>query len=442
MTEHRIGVARVVLATMAMMVAQTAHAVPSYARQMGVSCSVCHTAFPQLNAFGREFKLEGYTATNQPLITDKDASDKDFLSLASVPPLSIMFQAGYTSTVRAQPDTQNDSVSFPQEASLFIAGRLAPKFGAFVQATYDGAEDHFGIDNVEFRFASKASMSGKELAYGMTLNNNPTIEDLWNTTPVWSFPWATSGVAPTPSASALIQENLGQTVAGLGAFAMWNDAFYGAFTFYRSAQLGTPAPSIGSESTISGLAPYWRFAWQHHAGPSTFEIGTYGMQASLYPSGVSGDTDEYTDIAGDFQYERSFGTRMLTLHGTYISEDRKLNASFAAGGAAQSSNNFDTYHLDASFIQGRWQAVGGYFAITGDADPLLYGGDPVSGSVNGSPDSRGYVVQGSYFPWRNVDLQLQYIAYQKFNGASKNYDGFGRDASDNDTLYLLAWFLW
>jgi len=97
---------------------------------------------------------------------------------------------------------------------------------------------------------------------------------------------------------------------------------------------------------------------------------------------------------------------------------------------------------DASFIQGRWQAVGGYFAISGDADPLLYGGDPVSGSVNGSPDSRGYVVQGSYFPWRNVDLQLQYIAYQKFNGASKNYDGFERDASDNDTLYLLAWFLW
>jgi hypothetical protein len=437
-----VAIARVVLTALAAMVAQSAHAVPSYARQMGVSCNVCHTAFPQLTAFGREFKLEGYTTTTTPSVSDKDTQDKDFLSLSSLPPLSIMFQTGYTNTARTQPDTQNDDVAFPQEASLFFAGRLAPKFGAFVQATYDGAEDHFGIDNVEFRFASKATMSGKTLKYGMTLNNNPTIEDLWNTTPVWGFPWASSGSAPTPAASALIQENLGQTVAGLGSYAMWNDAFYGALTFYRSAQLGTPAPSIDSEATISGVAPYWRFAWQHQSGPSSFEIGTYGMQANLFPSGVSGDTDEYTDIAGDFQYERTFGTGMLTLHGTYISEDRKLHASFAAGDATQSSNSLDTWRLDAGYIQGHWQAVGGYFNISGDSDPLLYGGDPVSGSANGSPDSSGYLLQGSYFPWRNIELQAQYTAYSKFNGASSNYDGNGRDASDNDTLYLLAWFMW
>jgi len=28
---------------------------------------------------------------------------------------------------------------------------------------------------------------------------------------------------------------------------------------------------------------------------------------------------------------------------------------------------------------------------------------------------------------------LQYTGYSKFNGASSNYDGFGRNASDNDT---------
>jgi hypothetical protein len=39
-----------------------------------------------------------------------------------------------------------------------------------------------------------------------------------------------------------------------------------------------------------------------------------------------------------------------------------------------------------------------------------------------------------------VKLQVQYVAYSKFNGGARNYDGSGRDASDNNTLYLLGWF--
>jgi hypothetical protein len=31
------------------------------------------------------------------------------------------------------------------------------------------------------------------------------------------------------------------------------------------------------------------------------------------------------------------------------------------------------------------------------------------------------------------------VAYDRFNGAGHNYDGFGRNASDNNTLFLLAW---
>lgn len=39
---------------------RTAQAVPSFARKYGISCSECHAAFPALNAYGREFKLNGY----------------------------------------------------------------------------------------------------------------------------------------------------------------------------------------------------------------------------------------------------------------------------------------------------------------------------------------------------------------------------------------------
>ena len=157
---------------------------------------------------------------------------------------------------------------------------------------------------------------------------------------------------------------------------MWNNAIYGAVTLYRSAQLGTGgAPTIGSENTIDNVAPYWRLAWQHGWGSNYLEIGTYGLQAKLFPEGVSGLTDEYTDIAGDVQYEHTFGQNLMTIHGTYIHEDRKLDASVEAETAADASNNLEVYRLDVDYIMGRWQLVGGYFAVSGGPDAILFGPD-------------------------------------------------------------------
>ena len=45
----------------------TSFAVPSYARQTGMNCAACHTSFPELTPFGREFKLNGYTLGEQQL---------------------------------------------------------------------------------------------------------------------------------------------------------------------------------------------------------------------------------------------------------------------------------------------------------------------------------------------------------------------------------------
>jgi hypothetical protein len=38
-----------------------------------------------------------------------------------------------------------------------------------------------------------------------------------------------------------------------------------------------------------------------------------------------------------------------------------------------------------------------------------------------------------------VRVGLQYTSYSKFNGAASNYDGFGRDAKDNNTLFFYVW---
>ena len=34
---------------------------------------------------------------------------------------------------------------------------------------------------------------------------------------------------------------------------------------------------------------------------------------------------------------------------------------------------------------------------------------------------------------------VQYTAYFRFDGAGQNFDGFGRNASDNNTLRVFTW---
>jgi hypothetical protein len=44
-------------------------------------------------------------------------------------------------------------------------------------------------------------------------------------------------------------------------------------------------------------------------------------------------------------------------------------------------------------------------------------------------------------PYLNVRLGLQYTGYLKFNGGTSNYDGVGRSASQNNSLFAYYWFL-
>jgi len=79
---------------------------------------------------------------------------------------------------------------------------------------------------------------------------------------------------------------------------------------------------------------------------------------------------------------------------------------------------------------------------SGTADSLLYAPGPVGGSRTSSPNGSGLIAELDWNPWMNTRLALQYTAYTKFNGASSNYDGNGRSAANNNTLYLVAWLMY
>jgi hypothetical protein len=431
-----------------------AQAVPSYARQTGMPCSACHTTPPELTPFGRSFKINGYTLTGMQQIEAQSQGTGAGLKINEIPPLSAMLLTSYTQTAKSQPGTQNDDTSFPQQLSLFFAGEITPHIGSFLQITYTQQDDKFSLDNTDIRYANRFSLAGKDTVYGVTLNNSPTVEDPWNSTPVWGYPFITSEVAPSPGWAPLVSDALAQQVAGLGGYMLWNEHLYADLTLYRSAHLMGEgpggAPNVDSSDTIKNVTPYWRLAWQQQMGSNYLEIGTFGLYSKLYPQGVSGGTNKYTDLALDSQFEHPMGNNMLTLRGTYIHEDQSLDASVANGDANSKSQSLDTVNLNGTFHLGTTAAfsVGG-FNTTGDHDTSLYppaasnnpSDDPVNGA-DGRPDSRGWILQATYLPWQNTQFTLQYVGYNKFNGASSNYNGQGRDASDNNTLYLAAWFVW
>jgi hypothetical protein len=435
-----------------------ARAVPSFARQMDMQCIECHTEFPILNQFGRQFKLTGYTLSSDP-------------STTSIPPLAIMLQPSFTNTQAGQAggaapgfaDNNNFAVT---QVSVFYAGRIlgpfADKFlskdaasvldkiGLFSQTTYDGIGKAWHWDNTELRYADTATIRDQSVIFGVYANNNPTMQDPWNSTPAWGFPFSGSGLAPRPDAATLIEGGLAQQVVGAGAYTMVADTLYldlGAYHTMGASLQSSLGIDPSGETQIGGLAPYWRVAVDRLVGDAHWEFGAFGMAAQTYPGrDQSAGKDRITDFGFDTQYQVSHGPHDITAMLTWIDERQSWNASYALG---NSSNPTDTlYSFKATLDYLYDKTFGGavqYFLVDGSSDSSIF-----AGSQTGSPTSDGVVLQLDYLPFNkgggpafwprsNVKFSLQYVVYNRFNGARTNYDGAGSNAQDNNTLYLEAW---
>jgi hypothetical protein len=403
-------------------------ALPSYARQTGLSCTACHFSFPELNSFGRQFKMNGYVLTGMKTIDAVDDSSQiTKLKLLSALPLSVMVQSSFTHISKDVPGVQNNSVTLPQQLSVFYAGQVTPHIGTFIQMTYDGHT--FGMDNTDIRYTNQTRLGTKSMVYGLTLNNNPAVQDVWNTSPAWRFPSAGSDAAKNPSKST-IMENLGTQVAGLGAYALFNNLIFAELTLYRSAQQGAANPAdITSTMVIKGTAPYWRLALQHQWSDNYFELGTFGIAPNLYSEGISGKMNKITDVGFDFQFERRLSIGAFTLHSSLIKETEVRDTS----STENIKLNFSSFKIDGNlYFKNGLGATLGYFNTYGSVDENVV-------SITNKPNSDGFIAQIEYLPWYNTKFALQYVSYNKFDGSKSNYDGAGRSAANNNTLYLLVW---
>ena len=167
---------------------QNADALPSFARQTGMGCMSCHTIWPELTPFGRSFKLNGYTFS-------KNKSYEFLPNIAGGAQLSFTHldkrlpHDSINGNWATQPlSSENDVLNIPQTLAVYYGGRIFDKLGAFIQYTYDGAENSFMLDMTDIRYANNTSLFGKNLIYGVVVNNSPTLQDVWNSTPSFASP--------------------------------------------------------------------------------------------------------------------------------------------------------------------------------------------------------------------------------------------------------------
>lgn len=417
-----------------------AAAVPAYAVQTGQPCAACHIgAFgPQLTPYGRKFKLEGYTAR---------ASDTFTAPLSAMAVFSFVHTAKDLPEKPAEHYALNDNGGLDQ-ASLFLAGGYG-HFGGFFQSTYDGVGRSASWDNLDLRAVTQATLAGNDLDLGISLNNNPGVQDPFNTLAAWAFPYTFSALAPSPDASPAIAGTFAQSVLGTSVYAWWNDSIYAEAGVYFDPGHGFLKAVGAGDPDLNGAVPYFRVAYDKDFGNQNFEIGAFGLFPDVFPGGdkSAGTSDHFKDYGFDASYQyMGTGDNIYTANIRYTHEDQDLNASFLLGNSLRAHDSLDDIRFDASYY---WHnTVGGtasFFDTWGSTDPLLYAGDRTF-----KPDSTGFLFQidGTPFgrdatssdPRFNMRVGLQYVVYTRFNGATSNFDGAGRDASDNNTLRIFAWF--
>ena len=349
----------------------------------------------------------------------------------------------------------NDN-TFVQETSVFYGGQIYCNLGAFVQGTYERPGSSYFLDNTDLRYADKTKLGEMDVVYGVTANNNPTVQDPWNTTPAWSFPFigASDALAPAPAAGTMIEGTFGGRVAGTGAYIFANDMFYLEGSAYGTLDTRTLS-ALGLDPTdpasrFDGLAPYWRAAVEKNWSEYSLMVGTFGMLANVAPIGnQSAPTDQITDVGVDAQFQYIGNVHALTARATYIFEHEKLDGSQLLGLSSNLSDNLQSYKLSASYVYDSIVSLSaGYFNLRGSVDPALYA-DSLSPTAPGSPNSNGWVFDVAWlpfskggpalWPWLNARIGVSYTLYNQFDGASTNYNGAFRNASDNNTTFVYAW---
>jgi hypothetical protein len=423
------------LSSLALLLPMQAQAVPAFARQTGQNCVACHAGgqFPELTPYGRLFKMTGYTIGERTM------------------PLSVMGLASSSSIANAPAGTAKNATPILATGSVFLAGKITDNIGAFTQITYDpyavdngdgSFSGHSNADNVDIRFANHIIGDRQDWIYGLSLNNNPSLTDPWSS----AAAWMQYVPLPSPSSSQFIDATApypgfasGGNVAGLNAYLYWNRTVYAEAGTYRNANQAFSFMSAGADDAtknkLSGSNnPYWRLALSHEWGPHNLMLGTSGMLAHLYDDPLNtsdpATVGSFRNTGIDAQYQYILDPHTVTAQLAYMKTEQTYSDAASAGlpNPGMSDTNTVTRAKLGYTYQARYGGSLSFFNLRG------------STNNQGDPATSGMTYEAFFIPVQNVRVGAQYTSYSKYQGASNNYDGAGRNAGDNNSMFLYVWF--
>ncbi len=325
--------------------APRAEAVPPFARQTGTACLGCHYQYvPQLNAFGRSFKLGGMTQTAQETIKDEGLDLPMNLNAGIM--IGTQMTMGSTSGATGNNTGQ---WNIGGDASLFAGGRVAPDIGALVELN-NGTATGGLIGNTKFVYSHDfGGIQGGVVLY-RTAGGGPAYSmDLWNTGSNQNNAGWFSGTTPFFQGTGPGTGN----AEGLSLFA-GNSLFF--------VNLGLWAPVDGSTAGNHGLelADYYRVAFTPTVGGMDLMLGVQGTagRLTLNQGGTTGpDAEVQVDMSSwtvDAQAQMDIGgmpTQITAAFGSVPNIGTNGNCALGTcynNGTAGGGNDISGFDVTAS----------------------------------------------------------------------------------------------
>ncbi len=305
-------------------------ALPSFARKYGMSCSQCHSDYPTLNSFGRQFKLNGYVVARDSDYGVLKSEDQDLWTEAAMPwavivrsrPLDTGHGMANTGTQMggSSGNTSNGPLFQPiNDIDMFIAGGDAAKHISYLGEMDANQTTGFAPGMGDLRAGYHPS-----LLYNVVLMRRGFFVD---------DPYQTITSAETPTVANRSTDFLMNGQAYLSGFPLNTQTQTGEI--YGQVHISSGSPSFvyyslgyskdpSANNTGQGGAGngYARFAYDTGEGLMFGTFGQYGQSGGTSDAGAPGTTGNLpsgltTAMANHYVQAVRGGFDALWEHGNY-----------------------------------------------------------------------------------------------------------------------------
>ena len=446
---------KTLLATSALMSAVAwapqAHAIPAFARQVGMPCSACHYQhFPTLNGFGRAFKAGGFTMVGSE--EKIETTDAPGLSIPAVLNLAFVTNVQYTKTngpttgATATTKTTNNGQFSMTQYSLFMGGRVSNNIGFEGEVGLSGGA---ALASVKMPFAFDVA-GGKLGIVPFTtdgLGPQQGFEPLSDgATPVHLF--NQEDLAAFGAQEYLMNAAAGGAIPANGAaLYYYSDMGFVNFTKWQidSINGNGPGQAPGAPGGGSPTSNYFRAAW------TPGDVGGFdtavGFQAASGTSSTSSGafTDSLGNTAGTYKtkFTEVDGQMMGDVSGMPLT----LIASYAQApasdiGATNLNGGLNAYNNGTATRKSF--NVGAELGVIPNVATLQLGvrradaGLVVPGTAAGNATDNAISVGATYSLALNVRAELTWSKYSgdMYNAAAQALPGYVGDQMTAVNLWM------